>query len=176
MLQQAPGAKQQPQQPPQRQPAAKPAQQQQQQQQRAAPVVVPGPKRRVKKNYTMNDDEAERVARENNALGERLAKIEAANVREAAKARRGGGFSHNERAANMPAHESSQAMNRRKNGERIAKENQALGRRIVAVHAGRNHGSGYGAQRGGVVGPVARRNQIAAKQKLVVLDQPEMVF
>ena len=68
--------------------------------------------------------------------------------------------------------ESSHAINRLKD-ERRTKENQLQGQRV-----GRGvRSSGYGAPGAAYcVGPKARQNQIAARKKLVRLDQPEMVF
>ena len=69
--------------------------------------------------------------------------------------------------------ESSHAINRRKDERRIAKENQA--QRLAAGRGVKS--SGYGAPGAAYcVGPKARQNQIAARKKLVRLDQPEMVF
>ena len=105
--------------------------------------------------------------------------------------RKGGGFSFNEHyfEGATSRHVSSNSINRRKNGDKISRENEALARRLDAARAStpaaRAHGGGGGGgirgsgytTRGGGVGPLARKNELAARaQKPPRLEQPEMQF
>merc|ERR1719198_2941732 len=138
-----------------------------------APSVPAGPPRRPKNNYTLTDDEMNRISRDNNHLLQRMVDIHKSGIK-----RKGGGFSFNEKYyGESTRHVSSNSINRRKNGDKISRENEALARRLNAVRSsvpaaahvpmgggggpvraggGGVRGSGY-ATRGGGVAPLARK-------------------
>ena len=153
-----------------------------------APSLPVGPSRRPKNNYTLTDDEMGRISRANNHLLQRMVDIHKSGVN-----RKGGGFSFNENYfdGGSTRHVSSNSINRRKNGDKISRENEQLARRLNAVRSSvpahgatmRGGGGGGGIRssgyttRGGGVGPLARKNELAARApKPTRLEQPEMQF
>jgi len=123
-------------------------------------------KKKGPSNYTFSNIEMNQMGRENERLLGRMIDIKAG--------RRGvaGGFSHNE-AYERPKHMSSNAINRRRKEDKIARENQKIANRLrnVASTSGRSTGgarsSGYGA-----VEPWRRKNNNSALKQKKTLVQP----
>lgn len=146
--------------------------------------------RRPKNNYTMSDEEMNRVARDNNHLLQRMVDIHKSGVQ-----RKGGGFSFNEKYYDDSSsrHVSSHSINRRKATDKISQENAKFAQRLNSVRASVPSGPGAGRSGGGSggggirstgyahvsagIGPLARKNELAARApRPPRLEHPEMQF
>ena len=131
-------------------------------------------KKKGKANYTFDTVEMNQMGRENERLLGRMIDIKAGKRGPA-----GGGFSHND-AYERPKHMSSNAINRRRKDDKIARENQKIANRLrsVASTSGRSSGGGGGGGGGarssgyGAVEPWRRPQKNAALKQKKTLVQP----
>ena len=130
-------------------------------------------KKKGPSNYTFNNVEMNQMGRENERLLGRMIDIKAGKRGPA-----GGGFSHNE-TYDRRKHMSSNAINRRRKDDKIARENQKIANRLrsVASTSGRSGGGGGGGGGArssgyGAVEPWRKPQKNAALRQKKTLVQP----